>query len=83
MLSHWIVIKGGKIANYQAVVPSTWNSGPRNFNDEPGPYEQSLVGTPVADPAKPLEVVRTIHSFDPACPARCTWWIPRVVKQLR
>lgn len=65
MLSHWIVIKGGKIENYQAVVPSTWNSGPRNFNDEPGPYEQSLVGTPVADPAKPLEVVRTIHSFDP------------------
>ncbi|MCX7129810.1 hydrogenase 2 large subunit [Aeromonas sp.] len=65
MLSHWIVIKGGKIANYQAVVPSTWNSGPRNFNDEPGPYEQALVGTPVADPAKPLEVVRTIHSFDP------------------
>ncbi|MGL6004321.1 nickel-dependent hydrogenase large subunit, partial [Aeromonas sobria] len=65
MLSHWIVIKGGKIENYQAVVPSTWNSGPRNFNDEPGPYEQALVGTPVADPAKPLEVVRTIHSFDP------------------
>lgn len=65
MLSHWVVIKGGKIENYQAVVPSTWNSGPRNFNDEPGPYEQSLVGTPVADPAKPLEVVRTIHSFDP------------------
>ncbi|HGY1012089.1 TPA: hydrogenase 2 large subunit [Aeromonas salmonicida subsp. smithia] len=65
MLSHWIVIKEGKIANYQAVVPSTWNSGPRNFNDEPGPYEQALVGTPVADPAKPLEVVRTIHSFDP------------------
>ncbi|MGL5303453.1 MAG: nickel-dependent hydrogenase large subunit, partial [Aeromonas sp.] len=65
MLSHWIVIKDGKIANYQAVVPSTWNSGPRNFNDEPGPYEQALVGTPVSDPAKPLEVVRTIHSFDP------------------
>ena len=60
-----VVIKEGKIANYQAVVPSTWNSGPRNFNDEPGPYEQALVGTPVADPAKPLEVVRTIHSFDP------------------
>lgn len=64
-LSHWVVIKDGKIANYQAVVPSTWNAGPRNFNDEPGPYERSLVGTPVADPAKPLEVVRTIHSFDP------------------
>lgn len=65
MLSHWVVIKDGKIANYQAVVPSTWNAGPRNFNDEPGPYEQSLVGTPVADPQKPLEVVRTVHSFDP------------------
>ena len=58
MLSHWI-------SNYQAVVPSTWNSGPRNFNDEVGPYERSLVGTPIADPNKPLEVVRTIHSFDP------------------
>lgn len=65
MLSHWIVIKDGKIANYQAVVPSTWNAGPRNFNDEAGPYEQALVGTRIADPHKPLEVVRTIHSFDP------------------
>ncbi|KML68573.1 hydrogenase 2 large subunit [Pectobacterium peruviense] len=64
-LSHWVVIKDGKIANYQAVVPSTWNAGPRNFNNEPGPYERSLVGTSVADPYKPLEVVRTIHSFDP------------------
>lgn len=65
MLSHWIVIKDGKIANYQAVVPSTWNSGPRNQNDEMGPYELSLIGTPVADLKKPLEIVRTIHSFDP------------------
>ena len=65
MLSHWMVIKDCIISNYQAVVPSTWNSGPRNFNDDVGPYEQSLVGTPVADPNKPLEVVRTIHSFDP------------------
>lgn len=65
MLSHWIVIKDGTISNYQAVVPSTWNAGPRNVNDEAGPYEQSLVGTPIADPQKPLEVVRTIHSFDP------------------
>lgn len=61
MLSHWMVIKDGIISNYQAVVPSTRNSGPRNFNDDVGPYEQSLVGTPIADPAKPLEVVRTIH----------------------
>lgn len=65
VLSHWVVIKDGKIANYQAVVPSTWNSGPRNQNDDMGPYELSLIGTPIADPKKPLEVVRTIHSFDP------------------
>jgi len=65
VLSHWIVINGGKIKNYQAVVPSTWNSGPRNAQDAPGPYEASLVGTPVADPEKPLEVLRTVHSFDP------------------
>jgi hydrogenase large subunit len=65
VLSHWIVIRDGKIANYQCVVPSTWNAGPRNDQDEPGPYEASLVGNPVADPDKPLEVLRTIHSFDP------------------
>ena len=65
MLSHWVVVKNGKIENYQAVVPSTWNAGPRNQNDEMGPYELSIIGTPVADPTKPLEVVRIIHSFDP------------------
>ncbi|RNC68044.1 MAG: hydrogenase 2 large subunit [Desulfuromonadales bacterium] len=65
VLSHWIVINGGKIKNYQAVVPSTWNSGPRNAQDDPGPYEASLVGNPIADPEKPLEVLRTVHSFDP------------------
>ncbi|WP_413285347.1 hydrogenase 2 large subunit [Vibrio sp. MA40-2] len=65
MLSHWIVINNGKIENYQAVVPSTWNSGPRNDTDELGPYEQSLIGTPIADAENPLEVIRTIHSFDP------------------
>lgn len=65
MLSHWVVIKDGKIENYQAVVPSTWNAGPRNNDEVPGPYERSLIGTPVADITKPLEVVRTIHSFDP------------------
>jgi hydrogenase large subunit len=65
LLSHWIVIRNGKIDNYQAVVPSTWNSGPRNHNDDPGPYESSLVGTPVADPELPLEIIRTVHSFDP------------------
>ncbi|KAA3615672.1 MAG: nickel-dependent hydrogenase large subunit [Calditrichaeota bacterium] len=64
-LSHWIIIENGKIKNYQCVVPSTWNSSPRNQNDEPGPYEASLVGNPVAQKEKPLEVLRTIHSFDP------------------
>ena len=65
VLSHWVVIENGKIKNYQCVVPSTWNAGPRNSKDEPGPYEASLVGNPVADPDKPLEVLRTVHSFDP------------------
>jgi hydrogenase large subunit len=64
-LSHWVVIANGKIRNYQAVVPSTWLACPRGTNDEPGYYERCLVGNPVADPEKPLEVLRTIHSFDP------------------
>ncbi len=64
-LSHWIVIKDGKIANYQAVVPSTWNAGPRDEKGQKGPYEASLVGNPIADTQKPLEVLRTVHSFDP------------------
>ena len=65
VLSHWAVIRNGKIANYQAVVPSTWNAGPRDEANAMGPYEASLVGNPVADPEKPLEVLRTVHSFDP------------------
>ena len=64
-LSHWIVIENRKIRNYQAVVPSTWNASPRDDRGAPGPYEASLVGNPVADPERPLEVLRTIHSFDP------------------
>jgi hydrogenase large subunit len=64
-LSHWIVIRDATIANYQAVVPSTWNAGPRDAKDQPGPYEASLVGNPVADPEQPLELLRTVHSFDP------------------
>ena len=54
-----------RIAQARLVWNGTSHPLVRNFNDEPGPYEQALVGTPVADPAKPLEVVRTIHSFDP------------------
>ena len=64
-LGHWIKIKDKKILNYQAVVPSTWNAGPRDAQGQTGPYEASLEGTPVADPEKPLELLRTIHSFDP------------------
>jgi hydrogenase large subunit len=64
-LSHWIVIRDGRIKNYQAVVPSTWNAGPRDDKNRVGPYEASLVGNPVADPTQPLEVLRTVHSFDP------------------
>ncbi len=64
-LSHWIVIRDGKIKNYQCVVPSTWNAGPRDADGVAGPYEASLVGNPVADPEQPLELLRTVHSFDP------------------
>ena len=68
-LSHWSVIesdgKSMKLKNYQAVVPSTWNAGPRDGKDQKGPYEASLVGNPIAKPELPLEALRTIHSFDP------------------
>jgi hydrogenase large subunit len=64
-LSHWVVIRDGAIDNYQCVVPSTWNAGPRDENDARGPYEASLLGNPVADSERPLEVLRTVHSFDP------------------
>jgi Ni,Fe-hydrogenase I large subunit len=64
-LGHWVRIENGAIANYQCVVPSTWNAGPRDASGKPGPYEAALVGTPVADPAQPLEILRTVHSFDP------------------
>ncbi len=73
-LGHWIRIKEGKILNYQAVVPSTWNASPRDARGERGAYEAALVGTPIADPNKPLEILRTIHSFDPclACAVHVT-----------
>jgi hydrogenase large subunit len=64
-LSHWAVISDGRIKNYQAVVPSTWNAGPRDGRGRLGPYEASLVGNPVADGQRPLEMLRTVHSFDP------------------
>jgi hydrogenase large subunit len=64
-LSHWVVIENRKIKNYQAVVPSTWNASPRDEKGALGPYEASLIGNPVAVADKPLEILRTIHSFDP------------------
>lgn len=64
-LSHWLRIKGGKIENFQMVVPTTWNLGPRCANHKLSPVEEALVGTPVADPARPVELLRTVHSFDP------------------
>ncbi len=65
VLSHWVVIRDGRIANYQCVVPTTWNASPRDDSDALGPYEASLLDTPVADPERPLEILRTVHSFDP------------------
>lgn len=64
-LGHWIRIKDQKIENYQFVVPSTWNGSPRDANGNRGAWEEALIGTPVADPEKPVEILRTIHSFDP------------------
>jgi len=64
-LGHWVRIKNRKIANYQAVVPTTWNGSPRDANGQRGPWEEALVGTPMANPEQPLEILRTVHSFDP------------------
>ena len=64
-LCHWVVIKDGKVANYQCVVPGGWNSSPRDAKGQRGPFETALLDTPVKDPNKPLEILRTIHSFDP------------------
>ena len=73
-LAHWIVIKDQKIDNYQAVVPSTWNAGPRDVQGQPGPYEAALAGHALHDPKQPIEILRTIHSFDPciACAVHIT-----------
>ncbi|MCL1593271.1 MAG: nickel-dependent hydrogenase large subunit [Actinomycetia bacterium] len=70
-LAHWIKIANGEIASYQAVVPSTWNGGPRDGSGKRGAYEAALLDTPIADPERPLEILRTVHSFDPcmACAA--------------
>jgi hydrogenase large subunit len=64
-LAHWIHIKNAKIENYQIVVPSTWNASPKDSKGQHGAYESALLNTPLADPKRPLEILRTIHSFDP------------------
>uniref|UniRef100_Q07SA0 Uptake hydrogenase large subunit n=1 Tax=Rhodopseudomonas palustris (strain BisA53) TaxID=316055 RepID=Q07SA0_RHOP5 len=64
-LGHWVKIKNGKIDNYQAVVPTTWNGSPRDPQGGIGAFEASLLDTPMADPNQPLEILRTLHSFDP------------------
>jgi hydrogenase large subunit len=70
-LSHWVVVKDGVLANYQAVVPTTWNASPRDEGGVPGPYEAALLKNPIADPEKPLEILRTVHSFDPCLACAC------------
>ena len=65
-LGHWVQIEDGRIARYQCVVPSTWNCSPRDPEGKRGPYEEALVTNhPLVDPARPIEILRTIHSFDP------------------
>ena len=64
-LGHWVKIKDGKVVNYQTVVPSTWNAAPRDYKGRMGAYESALIGTKVANVEQPLEILRTIHSFDP------------------
>jgi len=74
-LAHWVVIENGKIDNYQAVVPSTWNAGPRDADGQPGAYEAALQDNhQLHDPTQPVEILRTIHSFDPciACAVHVT-----------
>lgn len=64
-LGHWVEIENAVAKNYQIVVPTTWNAGPRDSKGQRGPYETALLKTPVADPERPLEILRTVHSFDP------------------
>jgi hydrogenase large subunit len=70
-LSHWVVVDKGIVKNYQAVVPATWNASPRDKNGARGPYESALVGTSIVDAEHPLEVLRTVHSFDPCMACAC------------
>jgi hydrogenase large subunit len=76
VLSHWVVVDNGKIKNYQAVVPSTWNGSPRDAAGNHGPYEASLLHSPVANAELPLEIIRTVHSFDPCMACACHTFDP-------
>jgi len=84
-LGHWVHIKDGQIANYQCIVPSTWNAGPRDAEGQRGPYEAALLETPVADAEQPLEILRTVHSFDPcmACGVHVVDAQRRKVKEVK
>ncbi len=84
-LGHWVHIQNGRIANYQCVVPSTWNAGPRDAAGKRGPYEEALLDTPVAKPDQPVEILRTVHSFDPcmACGVHVVDTERREIAQVR
>lgn len=73
-LGHWSIIKEGKINNWQAIVPTTWNAAPRDAGGQLGAYEAALKGVPIHDPKQPIEILRIIHSFDPclACAVHLT-----------
>ena len=64
-VAHWVKIRDKKISNYQCVVATTWNGSPKDPTGQHGPFEASLIGMPIHDPKQPLEILRTIHSFDP------------------
>lgn len=64
-LGHWVSISNGRISNYQVITPTCWNASPMDSGSVNGPMEQALIGTPVADPERPVEALRVIHSFDP------------------
>lgn len=64
-LGHWVRVRDGRVANYQTIAPTTWNASPRDSKGRPGAYEAALVGVRLANPSQPLEILRTVHSFDP------------------
>jgi [NiFe] hydrogenase large subunit len=64
-LGHWNQIEGARLANYQVITPTCWNISPRDSKGARGTIEEALIGTPVADPKRPLEILRVVHSFDP------------------